>query len=67
VVTSGVTLSEPDAATVPMPWLMLTEVPFVEVQVRVELAPSVTVAGLAVKLAVGVAFTATVAVAVLDP
>jgi len=67
VVTTGLTVSDPVAATVPMPWLILTVVPFVVLQVKVELEPSVIAAGLAEMAAVGVAFTATVAVAVRVP
>ena len=67
MVTSGVTLLLPVGATVPMPWLMLTEVVSVVVQLKVVLAPSVRIKGLAVMLAVGSTFTMTVAVAVLWP
>jgi len=67
VVTTGLTVRVPEAATVPTPWSMLMAVPFVELQVSVELAPSTMVAGPAEMAAVGMAFTDTVAVAVLDP
>jgi hypothetical protein len=70
VVAAGETLRVPEAATVPMPWLMLTDVALVVDQVRVDAAPEVIDAGDAVSDAVGrgvPAVTVTVALALAEP
>jgi hypothetical protein len=69
VVAVGLTDRVPDAATVPMPWLIETLVAFVLDHVSVEAAPAVIEAGDALIVTVaGVgAFTVTVAVAVTEP
>ena len=63
----GVTVLEPDAATVPTPWSMERFVAPLEVQVSVEDPPSLMAAGVAVRLTVGGLSTDTVALAVTDP
>ena len=72
VVANGETDREPDAATVPTPWLMLTDVAFVLDHDNVAAEPAVIDAGLAVSVTVGgcggggaaVTFTVTVDVVV---
>ena len=66
----GLTDVVPDAATVPMPWLIETVVAFVLDQVSVEDAPDVIDAGEALIVTVGSvggALTVTVAVEVTEP
>ena len=66
----GLTDRVPDAATVPMPWLMETLVAFVLDHVKVDAAPAVMEAGEALIVTVGSvggAVTVTVAVAVTEP
>ena len=68
MVTAGVTERLPLAATVPMPWLMLTEVgDWVVVQVSVLLLPGATAAGLAEKVICGTVITVTVVELVVVP
>ena len=67
MVTAGDTLMLPLAATVPMPWLMLTVVASDELHVRVEVPPLKIVIGLADMLTVGSWFTVTVALWVAVP
>jgi hypothetical protein len=62
VVVVGLTVVEPDAATVPIPLSMETLVALVVLQVRVEEPPTEMVTGFAVSLAVG-GFACTVTVA----
>ena len=66
-VAVGDTLRVPDAATVPMPWLMVTDVAFDVVHVSVEDWPELIVVGDADSEAVGSDPTVTVAVAVSLP
>ena len=57
----------PDAATVPMPWLIYTVVAFVLDHVSVDDDPETIEAGDALSVTVGSGVTVTVAVAVTDP
>lgn len=54
VVAAGLTVTDPEAATVPTPLLMETVLAFVVVHVKVADAPAVTLAGDAERVAVGV-------------
>jgi hypothetical protein len=70
MVAVGLTDRVPDAATVPMPWLIEMLVAFVLDHVSVDAAPAVIEAGDALKVAVGgvaAGVTVTVAVAVTEP
>lgn len=57
VVVDGVTVVDPEAGTVPMPGWIETDVALVVDQVRVAGFPATTLAGVPVRLAVGVAAT----------
>ena len=65
----GETLRVPDPATVPIAWLMVTDVALVVDQERVAAPPTAIEAGDAVRVAVGhgAAVTVTAAVAVTEP
>ena len=66
----GLTDRVPDAATVPMPWLIETVVAFVLDQVSVDAAPDVIEVGEALSVTAGSGggvVTVTVAVAVTEP
>ncbi len=68
VVVVGLTVVEPDAETIPIPWSIETVVAFVVVHVNVELFPAIIVAGDADRVAVGAAAcTVTVATDVTVP
>ena len=66
VVAPGDTDRVPLEVTVPIDWLMLTLVAFVELQVSVLELPVVIVAGDALSVTVGIGDTVTVAVAVTE-
>jgi hypothetical protein len=65
----GETLLDPEAATAPMFWLILTDAAFVDVQVSVVDWPDWIVSGEADSVTVGIGggVTVTVAVAVTEP
>ena len=67
VVAVGDTLRLPDAATVPIPWLMVTDVAFAVLHVSVDDCPELMVVGDADSEAVGSELTVTVAVSVSLP
>jgi len=68
VVVVGLTVVEPDAETIPIPWSIDTVVAFVVAQVKVEVFPAMIVAGEAESVAVGAAAcTVTVATDVTVP
>jgi len=67
VVTSGDTACDPVSVTVPIPWSMLTEVAFAELQLKVAESPAVMDVGCAVMLTAGTFPTVTVTLAVVVP
>jgi len=67
VVTVGLTARDPLRATVPMPWSMLTDVTFVEVQLNVLELPWRIGFGDALMSTVGIPYTFTVTLLVADP
>ena len=67
VVVLGVTTREPFRLTVPMPWSMLAEVAFADVQLSVEELPTAMGLGAAVISTIGSWFTVTVTFCVLVP